>query len=279
MEEQARGPYQRLTRQEASDAVTGLGWRLVLGELRTEVRTGSLPLAADVAGRAAAVAGAEGHLRLDVRADRVMLSLQTAAEGWVTARDVELARAISTVVEESRLETVSGGDGGSEVGEGAWGDVGGGGGSGGGDIDGGGNDGDGDGDVDGGGGGSGGGRRSVQVIEIGIDALDAGAIRAFWRAVLGYVDEPGRSGAWDGLIDPLGQGPAVWFQRMDAPRPQRNRIHFDVSVPHDEAESRIRATLAAGGTLTYDAEAPAFWVLADAEGNEACVTTWQGRDG
>ena len=247
MEEQARGPYQRLTRQEASDAVTGLGWRLVLGELRTEVRTGSLPLAADVAGRAAAVAGAEGHLRLDVRADRVMLSLQTAAEGWVTARDVELARAISTVVEESRLETVSGGDG------------------------------DGDGDVDGGGGG--GGSRSVQVIEIGIDALDAGAIRAFWRAVLGYVDEPGRSGAWDGLIDPLGQGPAVWFQRMDAPRPQRNRIHFDVSVPHDEAESRIRATLAAGGTLTYDAEAPAFWVLADAEGNEACVTTWQGRDG
>ncbi len=119
----------------------------------------------------------------------------------------------------------------------------------------------------------------MQVIEIGIDALDAGAIRAFWRAVLGYADEPGRSGAWDGLIDPLGQGPAVWFQRMDAPRPQRNRIHFDVSVPHDEAESRIRAALAAGGTLIYDAKAPAFWVLADAEGNEACVTTWQGRDG
>ena len=119
----------------------------------------------------------------------------------------------------------------------------------------------------------------MQVLEIGIDALDAAAIRPFWRAVLGYVDEPGRSGAWDGLVDPLGQGPAVWFQRMDAPRPQRNRIHFDVSVPHDEAEPRIRAALAAGGTLIYDAEAPAFWVLADAEGNEACVTTWQGRDG
>jgi 4a-hydroxytetrahydrobiopterin dehydratase len=25
--------------------------------------------------------------------------------------------------------------------------------------------------------------------------------------------------------------------------------------------------------------APAFWVLADPEGNEACITTWQGRDG
>jgi 4a-hydroxytetrahydrobiopterin dehydratase len=236
-------PYQKLTRQEASDAVTGLGWRLILGELRTEVLTGSLALAADVAARAATVPGAEGHLRMDVRGDRVILALQTATVDWVTERDVELARAISTMVEETRLETVSG--------------VGG----------------------NGGGGDSGGrDRRSVQVVEIGIDALDAGAIRTFWRAVLGYVDEPGRSGPWAGLIDPLGQGPAVWFQRMDAPRPQRNRIHFDVSVPHDEREPRIQAALAAGGKLIYDAEAPAFWVLADAEGNEACVTTWQGRD-
>ena len=107
-------------------------------------------------------------------------------------------------------------------------------------------------------------------------AADVAAIRPFWQAVLGYVDEPG---AWNGLVDPVGQGPAVWFQQMDAPRPQRNRIHFDVSVPHDEAHQRIAATVAAGGTLVYDAEAPAFWVLADPEGNEACVTTWQGRDG
>ena len=230
-------PYRKLSRSEASDAVTRLGWRLVLGELRTEVRTGSLVLAADVAARAATVAGAEGHLRLDVRADRVLLSLQTATAAWVTERDVELARNISTVVDETRLETVSG------VG-----------------LD-------------------GGGERAVQVIEIGIDALDAAAIRPFWRAVLGYVDEPGRFGPWDGLVDPLGQGPAVWFQRMDAPRPQRNRLHLDVSVSHDEAESRLGAALAAGGTMINDTRAPAFWVLADAEGNEACVTTWQGRDG
>jgi 4a-hydroxytetrahydrobiopterin dehydratase len=254
-------PYRKLSRPEASDAVTRLGWRLVLGELRTEVRTGSLALAADVAARAAAVAGAEGHLRLDVRTDRVLLSLQSAAAAWVTERDVELARNISTVVDEMRLETVSGVGLGDEVG-GAGGD-----GRAGGDGA--------EADID----GDRGGERAVQVLEIGIDALDAAAIRPFWRAVLGYVDEPGRSGPWNGLIDPLGQGPAVWFQEMDAPRPQRNRIHFDVSVPHDEAEPRIRAALAAGGKLLSDAEAPAFWVLADAEGNEACVTTWQGRDG
>ena len=52
----------------------------------------------------------------------------------------------------------------------------------------------------------------------------------------------------------------------------------DRTVPHDEAHERIAAALAAGGTVRSDAEAPAFWVLADPEGNEACITTWQGRD-
>jgi 4a-hydroxytetrahydrobiopterin dehydratase len=70
----------------------------------------------------------------------------------------------------------------------------------------------------------------------------------------------------------------VWFQQMDAPRLQRNRIHIDVNVSHDEARQRSAAALAAGGRITRDTEAPAFWVLSDAEGNEACISTWQGRD-
>ena len=65
---------------------------------------------------------------------------------------------------------------------------------------------------------------------------------------------------------------------MDAPRPQRNRIHIDVTVPHEVAESRIAAAIAAGGRLVTDEYAPAFWVLADPEGNEACVCTWQDRE-
>jgi 4a-hydroxytetrahydrobiopterin dehydratase len=228
MAELSHDAHTKLSRPEASDAVTGIGWRYILGEFRTEVLTGSLPLAADVAARAAAEAGAQGHLRIDVRADRVIFSLQTAAVAWVTPLDVELAHRISAVAGEFRLTTQPG---------------------------------------------------SVQMLEIGIDAMDMAKIRPFWQAVLGYADEPGRPGPPNGLVDPVGQGPAVWFQQMDAPRPQRNRIHFDVSVPHDEAHQRIAATIAAGGTLIYDAEAPAFWVLADPEGNEACITTWQGRDG
>jgi 4a-hydroxytetrahydrobiopterin dehydratase len=51
-----------------------------------------------------------------------------------------------------------------------------------------------------------------------------------------------------------------------------------VTVSHDEAPGRLARALAAGGRLVSDDRAPAFWVLADAEGNEACICTWQSRD-
>ena len=116
-------------------------------------------------------------------------------------------------------------------------------------------------------------------LEIAIDAMDIAAVLPFWRAVLGYVDEHprGDDGPVEAIVDPSRIGPAVWFQQMDEPRPQRNRIHLDVTVAHDEADARIAAALAAGGHLVSDDEARAFWVLADAEGNEACVCTWQDR--
>ena len=109
-------------------------------------------------------------------------------------------------------------------------------------------------------------------VEIAVDAMDIPRVKRFWEAVLGY--RPDRD---DDSRDPFGRGPSLWFQQMDEPRPQRNRIHVDVTVPHDVAQQRIEAALAAGGTLLSDAEAPAFWVLADPEGNEACICTWQGR--
>ena len=123
------------------------------------------------------------------------------------------------------------------------------------------------------------GSATPQAIEIAIDAMDIPAVRPFWQAVTGYVDEPSPPDLPDGaLLDPLRRGPAIWFQQMDAPRPQRNRIHLDVDVPPELAQARIAAAIAAGGLLLSDAAAPAFWVLADPEGNEACVCTWQGRD-
>ncbi|MEX0988921.1 MAG: VOC family protein [Actinomycetota bacterium] len=113
----------------------------------------------------------------------------------------------------------------------------------------------------------------VQVVQLTIDALVGPDVRPFWRAVLGYQEVGDED-----LIDPNGRGPSIWFQGMDAPRQQRNRIHVDVSVPHEQAEARVAAAIAAGGRLVDHEHAPAWWTLADAEGNEADVATWMGRD-
>lgn len=117
-------------------------------------------------------------------------------------------------------------------------------------------------------------------VEVAIDALDIDAVRPFWLAVLGYEPiTPPQWRAGEPIVDlghPHGRGPRLWFQQMDAPREQRNRIHLDVHVAADVAEQRVAAALAAGGRLVSAAHAPSFWVMADAEGNEACVCTWQG---
>jgi 4a-hydroxytetrahydrobiopterin dehydratase len=114
---------------------------------------------------------------------------------------------------------------------------------------------------------------AVQSLHLSIDALVIPDVLPFWRAVLGYeprVDTPDVE-----LNDPHDRWPTVFFQQMDAPRPQRNRIHLDVWVPLDQAEARVQAALAAGGRMLKDEDAPAGWGLADAEGNEACVVTWR----
>jgi len=114
--------------------------------------------------------------------------------------------------------------------------------------------------------------------EIAIDALDIDAVRPFWRAALAYDDEPTPAGQpVVALVDPLRIGPAVWFQQMDAIRPERNHIHIDITVPHDVADRRVAEVIAAGGTLLRSADR-SFHVLADAEGNEVCICTWLDRD-
>jgi 4a-hydroxytetrahydrobiopterin dehydratase len=116
---------------------------------------------------------------------------------------------------------------------------------------------------------------AVQTVQVSMDALVLPDVMPFWRAVLDYQD---RGDSPEDLIDPRGRGPSFWFQQMDAPRPQRNRIHIDVWVPYEQAEARIAAAIAAGGHLVTDEYAPSWWVLADAEGNEACVATIMERD-
>jgi 4a-hydroxytetrahydrobiopterin dehydratase len=222
-----------LSRTDAQAAVGDLGWRFLLGCFCLSVPVRSLAEASDVATATAGLPAADGHLRIDLRSDRVELSLQTRDVAAITERDVELARMVSGVVANLGLGPSNPA---SES------------------------------------------PRPVQMLEIAIDAVDIASIRPFWKAVLAYADEPGRDGPTDALVDPAGQLPALWFQQMDAPRPQRNRIHFDVTVSHDEAEARVAVAIAAGGKLVDGSHIRSFWVLADAEGNEACVCTWMDRD-
>jgi 4a-hydroxytetrahydrobiopterin dehydratase len=67
----------KLLRAEASAAVTGLGWRYVLGQLRTVVPVMSLAQAAQAAAVAVFAAGrdADQSLTLDARRDSLVLSL------------------------------------------------------------------------------------------------------------------------------------------------------------------------------------------------------------
>ena len=220
----------RPTRQQISDAVGPAGWRLILGDIYTQVEASSLAEGAEAALLSASAVGADGHghLMVDVRTDRVVLRLQSADVGGITGRDVRLAHEVSGALAGRGWNPTPGSG-------------------------------------------------SVQALEIAIDALDIPLVQPFWKAITGYADEPG-SELPAALIDPVGRGPSIWFQQMDAPRPQRNRIHVDIDVPHEAAATRIDAAIAAGGRLLSDEEAPAFWVLADPEGNEACICTWQGRD-
>ncbi|NYF98078.1 VOC family protein [Janibacter cremeus] len=108
-------------------------------------------------------------------------------------------------------------------------------------------------------------------MTVGINTSDPDAIRDFWAALTGHTPAPHDSTS---LPSPDGQLPEIWFQVTDDPG-GRGRTHLDVYVPNDLAQERVDAVLAAGGVLVTDDFAPSWWVLADADGNQACVCTSQ----
>lgn len=116
---------------------------------------------------------------------------------------------------------------------------------------------------------------ALQVVDLAIDTADAEEIRPFWQAVLGLRPDSGNDAF---LFDPDGYAPGVFLQPTAPHDPPRQRFHVDVEVPPDVAQERVRRALAAGGVLVTDQHAPAWWTLADAQGNKADIATWEGRD-
>ncbi len=112
----------------------------------------------------------------------------------------------------------------------------------------------------------------LTLVEPGLDTWNSEEVLPFWRAVLGTPENDRGE-----VIDPLALTPTVWFQETDRHDTPRQRWHFDVWVPVDQAQARILAAVAAGGSVVDDSEAPSFTVLADPQGNRVCICTHHGR--
>ena len=115
---------------------------------------------------------------------------------------------------------------------------------------------------------------AVAELELALDTADLAAVGPFWAALL--TGSPA-SLKGDDVVDPSGRVPLLWFQHTDAHETPRQRFHIDLWVPPDVAEERIAAAVAAGGRVVDDENAPSFVVLADPEGNKACVCTCLDR--
>jgi 4a-hydroxytetrahydrobiopterin dehydratase len=114
--------------------------------------------------------------------------------------------------------------------------------------------------------------RSVLVIP---GAPSTAEVMPFWQAALGYVRRP--DSPEEDLVDPHNRNPAFWFEEMRETRQGGGAIHVAIWMPFEQAEAQVAAALAAGGHVVRD-QAPAWWTLADAAGNEIDIATIKSRD-
>ncbi|RAJ58373.1 hypothetical protein K378_05253 [Streptomyces sp. Amel2xB2] len=143
----------------------------------------------------------------------------------------------------------------------------------------------------------------ARTVQVTVDCADPARLAAFWAEALGYrlPDPPGGFASWDealeamgvppanrndasALVDPEGEGPRLFFQRVPEGKQTKNRLHLDVrAAPGLEGDARMAALeaeaerlLAYGATrLSRHEPAPPLdaghIVLADPEGNEFCL--------
>jgi len=106
----------------------------------------------------------------------------------------------------------------------------------------------------------------MKIKDVIIDCRDPEVLAAFWAEAL---DRPvaARIGPFIWLV--RGDGPGLGFQRVDAPKAGKNRVHFDVGAADPAAERERLEALGARYLPEY--AGGGFLVMADPEGNEFCV--------
>lgn len=115
---------------------------------------------------------------------------------------------------------------------------------------------------------------AVTTVELALDTAHADSVSPVWAALLtGSTQARGRGTLGDDVRDATRRVPILWFQETDEHETPRQRFHLDVWVAPEVADERIAAAVAAGGVVVDDSRAPSFTVIADPDGNKACVCT------
>jgi 4a-hydroxytetrahydrobiopterin dehydratase len=214
---------EKLTSQQIIDARLD-DWRKLAQALHARFLTGDFVTGLKFVTAVTEAAETANH-HPDVRLTYPLVDVTLISHdvGWVTQRDIDLARRISEVAREQGIAAEP---------------------------------------------------SAVTQLELALDTADLAAVGPFWAAVLtGSPD----SLMGEDVVDPSGRVPLLWFQHTEAHETPRQRFHIDLWVPHDVAEERIAAAVAAGGRVVDDTAAPSFVVLADPEGNKVCVCTFLDR--
>ena len=133
-------------------------------------------------------------------------------------------------------------------------------------------------------------------IQITFDAADPPSLATFWAVALGYIEQPPPPGfdSWEAfaekndmpgdaddygaLVDPDGEGPRIFFQKVPEPKTAKNRMHLDLHVSDQGGiaarDAHVERLVAAGATrgAEYDELGAKWVVMQDPEGNEFCVS-------
>ncbi|WP_328303330.1 VOC family protein [Streptomyces sp. NBC_00435] len=140
---------------------------------------------------------------------------------------------------------------------------------------------------------------SIKQIQITFDCAEPERVARFWRQVLGHVVPsppagfatwgefdralPDHQGSAYAFIEPAGEVPRLFFQRVPEGKVVKNRVHIDVragtGLVGEERVSVLEAEcarlVALGGVrvrlLPADEENESCLLMQDIEGNEFCL--------
>lgn len=140
-------------------------------------------------------------------------------------------------------------------------------------------------------------------VQVVFDCRDPESLSKFYAEAIGYGLQEPPSGytSWEGwlrdhhipesewnsasaIVDPEGRGPRIYFQRMDTPKPGKNRLHIDINasggmkVPLDERKRQVAIEAARlvriGAVKDHEVDEGTgeyCVVMLDPEGNEFCI--------